>query len=88
MDRSVSERFQTIWRLAIVVCAILAILTTFIVSCTKAPEGTEVLPSRSAASDEPAVTPEPTPEPTPAPTEEPTQEPEAGTADDEADVSE
>ena len=83
MDRSVSERFQTIWRLAVVVCALLAILTTVIVSCTKAPEGTEALPARTAASDEPAATPEPTAEPTPAPTEEPTQEPEAGTAEDE-----
>ena len=33
------SRFQSVWSLAVVLCAILAVLTTFIVSCTKAPDG-------------------------------------------------
>ena len=39
MEHMSRRRFQSVWNIAVIICALLAVLTTFIVSCTKAPEG-------------------------------------------------
>ncbi len=66
-------RFQSLWRLAIVLCAILAIFVVILVSCTKPPEGSE-LPAPAAPAQDVEPAPEATPVPTPEPTEAPSEE--------------
>ena len=47
-----NTRFQTVWRLAVLVCAALAVFTVIFVSCTKAPEGA---PARAQTESAPAT---------------------------------
>ena len=39
-------QFNTVWLLAIILCAFFAVFTTFFVSCTKAPKGQDTIPSK------------------------------------------
>ena len=63
-----SGKFQTIWRIAVYLCAALAVFTVLFVSCTRAPEGSgsiRAAQTQTENTEAPETTgaPEETPEP-------------------------